>query len=349
MISSINYFQEVTPADKPIMSFPDPVIDFPTKNLYMSDLHLPKSIAYPQQFHVTVGRLDQSSNSLPERSGFLPVEPMTMINDIQPSVYRGIYIEQSSLPFPNPDTIESLPTNYEMDLNEQVYYDGSRLSGGLSEQLAIQRQLEAKQAAIEREMEIARRGIETIRSQTTDQYVNTLNQERRAEFERFREAIPSGRLDIIKEVFKSRELIAIQKQEVLNLRDRLELLQIRKSPSADEATLELKKSVQVLEESLNRLNRLNAELGQETEKVEAPVETTVKEEKVEKETDTGDQSTQGFIVNVIDDYLIGLDLKEEENQKLRRKLIGELGGRRFRSKKRVEKEIKLLVKSFDLL
>ena len=265
--SSINYFHEARPTgqgDVPVISFPNPVIDFPQQNRLLTRQHLPESINFPQQFHVTVGRLDQSSNTLPERTGFLSSEEMAFINPVIPQKYRGLYMEQPTGPYPDPTEIMVEPTNYEMDLKEQTYYDGTLLSQGLAEQLALKRHQEKRDQALLRQVETLTQLEESVKEMSADRYVAALEKKRRSEFEEAKKSFPKDRVKLVQESFQLRELIQIESRKVQSLQERLTTLEQR-GVDTQLAQSELMAAVQSLEEDISKLNTVRSKLGEKDE------------------------------------------------------------------------------------
>lgn len=89
----------------------------------------PVGIAYPKIYtEATLGRAEQSSNSHKDTTRFRGSEA-PLISDVLTNQYRGIYFQDTKLPYNRLKAVipETLKTNYQLDLEQNTYYDGTPL------------------------------------------------------------------------------------------------------------------------------------------------------------------------------------------------------------------------------
>ena len=126
----------------------EPVIEHPSFHIYHTQDELPRGIQYSSTFEVTAGRVTGDTSQVPEVGNFEAVSPYPLISDVLPNQYRGIYFEDSKLPVNDPSPYEVLPSNYELDLEQITYTDGTVLNpSGFALQRAIQEYELTKQEA----------------------------------------------------------------------------------------------------------------------------------------------------------------------------------------------------------
>lgn len=115
-----------------------PVISFPTRDRTIEPHNYPKGIRFSHIFKTTPGRIEDGSGTLPDEGPFIGSES-SLVSDQLLNQERGLYFESSNLPtFGRPST-EFIPSNFELDIQQETYYDGTRLNEGLAQQMLVQR------------------------------------------------------------------------------------------------------------------------------------------------------------------------------------------------------------------
>ena len=202
------------------------LVPFPVKETNYNTA-LPRGIIYPAQFETTVGRSVQSSNSLSDQGAIQMSTGAPIISGVLPNVYRGLYYQDSQLPFDMRDTPVAVESNYELDLRQQVYYDGSPLSAGLAESYAVQRKIQLQEISLMKEYnqragELLEREADASQAQLARDRIA----QDRARFERSRgmgdiPVFPRGvRSQYVQSLIRTREAISsaqVQRNILLNL------------------------------------------------------------------------------------------------------------------------------------
>ncbi|NIQ16406.1 MAG: hypothetical protein GTO02_19040, partial [Candidatus Dadabacteria bacterium] len=136
-----------------------PLIRFPNR-LIIEDGRYPVGIQFSDQFATTPGRVFQSSNSLQEGLSLHSNNAHPLVSDVLPSRYRGTFYEESRFPYPDTSLPTVMPGNFELDLLQQTHYDGSYMSPGLAEQIAVQKRIAIEQFRFDREFQMRKNAID---------------------------------------------------------------------------------------------------------------------------------------------------------------------------------------------
>jgi len=189
----------------------EPVIEFPKYQIYHQEDTLPKGIEYSAVFELTPGKIVGSTSELPPQGQFEAVTAYPIISDQLLNTYRGLYFEDSLIPVQDPSPYEVLPSNYELNLSQITYPDGSLVNEGLASQLLFQRASMKNQLLKKEEFDYRQQGLIEMANHVADIRSGLLDQ-----FSELKKMEISDELEVI----SNRKLIK-QKKEVFTASSKL--------------------------------------------------------------------------------------------------------------------------------
>ena len=189
----------------------EPVIEYPKYQIYHQEDTLPKGIEYSAVFQLTPGKVVGATGELPPQGQFEAVTAYPIISDQLLNTYRGLYFENSLIPVQDPSPYEVLPSNYELNLSQITYPDGSLVNEGLASQLLLQRASMKNELLKKEEFDYRQQGLTEMANHVADIRSGLLDQ-----FSELKKMEISDELEVI----SNRKLIK-QKKDVFTASSKL--------------------------------------------------------------------------------------------------------------------------------
>ena len=244
----------------------EPVIEHPSFHIYHTQDELPRGIQYSSIYEVTPGRVSGDTSQLAQVGNFEAVTPYALISDVLPNQYRGIYFEDSKLPIQHPSSYEVLPSNYELDLEQITYTDGTVLNPQAAG-LALQRAMT--------EYELTRQSAEDYNKQGNIEMANRLKERMNQlaeDFAEIRQQEIQGELDVIRNqhLVKQRQAdlqASVELPDVLlqleqSEREITRLIELSQQRGTDTTSLEISRGIAQLQISGLREHLLGGHAGE---------------------------------------------------------------------------------------